>query len=57
MADQNLICPICGEHFGSEAEQLAHERAAHQINRTGPSVEDVNTTVADDSERNTRRSA
>ena len=57
MADSNLICPICQQRFSSEEDRLAHERSAHQVNRTGPSVEDANTTVVEERERNTRKSA
>lgn len=57
MANQNLVCPICQQRFSSEEDRLAHERSAHQVNRTGPSVEDANTTVVEDRERNTRKSA
>ncbi len=57
MPDKTLICPICHQSFNSEEERLAHERSAHQVNRTGPSVEDPNTTVVEDRERNTRKSA
>ena len=57
MANQNLVCPICQQRFNSEEYLLAHERSAHQVNRTGPSVEDPNTTVVEDRERNTRKSA
>jgi hypothetical protein len=38
-------------------KRLAHELSAHQVNRTGPSVEDPNTTVVEDQVRNTRKSA
>ena len=57
MPDSNLMCPICQQRFSSEEDRLAHERSAHQVNRTGPSVEDANTTVVEDGERNTRKSA
>jgi len=57
MPNENLTCPICQQHFDSEEDRLAHERTAHQVNRTGPSVEDANTTVVEDRDRNTRRSA
>jgi hypothetical protein len=57
MADTNLVCPICQERFSSEEDRLAHERSAHQVNPTGPSVENANTTVVDERDRNTRRSA
>ena len=57
MPDKTLICPICHQSFNSEEDRLAHERNAHQVNRTGPSVEDANTTVVEDRERNTRKSA
>jgi uncharacterized Zn finger protein (UPF0148 family) len=57
MANDDLICPICQQRFNSEEDRLAHERSAHQVNRTGPSVEDANTTVVEDRERNTRKSA
>lgn len=57
MPDTTLICPICQQRFSSEEERMAHERSAHQINRTGPSVEDSNTTVVEDRERNTHKSA
>lgn len=57
MVIERIICPICRQQFGSEEERLAHERSAHQINRTGPSVEDSNTTVVEERERNTRKSA
>ncbi|MGZ3699507.1 MAG: hypothetical protein ACXVCH_15560 [Bdellovibrionota bacterium] len=52
-----MICPICHQRFSSEEDRLAHERSAHQVNHTGPSVEEANTTVVDDRERNTRKSA
>ncbi|HET7208936.1 MAG TPA: hypothetical protein VFI95_20330 [Terriglobales bacterium] len=39
-------CPVCGEHLNSEEERIAHERSAHNVGRTGPSVEDSNTTVS-----------
>jgi hypothetical protein len=57
MPESNLICPICQQRFDSEENRLAHERSAHQVNRTGPSVEDANTTVVEDRNRNTRKSA
>ena len=57
MGNESLVCPVCQERFESEADRLAHERSTHQVNRTGPSVEDTNTTVVEDRDRNTRRSA
>jgi hypothetical protein len=57
MSDKTLICPICHKAFSSEEDRLAHERSAHQVNRTGPSVEDANTTVVEDRDRNTRKFA
>ena len=54
MSDGNIICPTCGQRFSSEEDRLAHERSAHQVNRTGPSVEDANTTKVEDGERNSR---
>jgi hypothetical protein len=45
------------QHFDSKEDRLAHERSSHQANRTGPSVEDANTTVVEDRDRNTRKSA
>jgi hypothetical protein len=57
MPDKILICPICQQRFSSDEDRLAHERSAHQVNRTGPSVEDANTTVVEDRERNPRKSA
>ena len=57
MANQMLVCPICQQSFHSEEDRLAHERSAHQVNRTGPSVEDSNTTVVEERDRNKRKSA
>jgi hypothetical protein len=54
---EDIVCPICQERFSSEHDRLAHERSAHQVNPTGPSVENANTTVVNDHDRNTRRSA
>ena len=57
MSDDRLMCPLCHQRFTSEEDRLAHERSAHQVNRTGPSVEDTNTTGVEDQDRNTRKSA
>ena len=57
MSDDRLMCPLCHQRFTSEEDRLAHERNAHQVNRTGPSVEDTNTTAVEDQDRNTRKSA
>ena len=55
MLNETLVCPLCQKGFSSEEDCLAHERSAHQVNRTGPSVEDANTTKVEDRERNTRK--